>query len=91
MEKGWPLKMLMANRKWHAGHDVVAQTPHGRGFNTSLGYFKYASFTLCVKPTSHVFFDTLAAEPVTTTHRKTQKMAAARLQIYGTRTDLVSA
>eukprot|EP00039_Didymoeca_costata_P025840 m.14383 g.14383 ORF g.14383 m.14383 type:complete len:493 (+) comp5075_c0_seq1:1-1479(+) len=28
--------------KWHAGHDIVFQTPHGRGFNTSLGYFNGA-------------------------------------------------
>lgn len=26
--------------KWHAGHWVNAETPHGRGFNTSLGYFQ---------------------------------------------------
>jgi len=28
--------------KWHAGHGIVAQTPHGRGFFTSLGYFNGA-------------------------------------------------
>jgi len=26
--------------KWHAGHWIVQQTPKGRGFNTSLGYFQ---------------------------------------------------
>ncbi len=25
--------------KWHAGHNSVVQTPKGRGFDTSLGYF----------------------------------------------------
>ena len=28
--------------KWHAGHATVAQTPKGRGFDTSLGYFNGA-------------------------------------------------
>ena len=28
--------------KWHAGHFVMEQTPKGRGFNTSLGYFNGA-------------------------------------------------
>ena len=28
--------------KWHAGHQSVFQTPKGRGFNTSLGYFNGA-------------------------------------------------
>lgn len=26
--------------KWHAGHYIMEQTPHGRGFDTSLGYFQ---------------------------------------------------
>lgn len=28
--------------KWHAGHFSMAQTPHGRGFATSFGYFNGA-------------------------------------------------
>lgn len=28
--------------KWHAGHQIVAQTPKERGFDTSLGYFNGA-------------------------------------------------
>jgi len=26
--------------KWHLGHRVMAETPHGRGFDTSIGYFQ---------------------------------------------------
>ena len=28
--------------KWHAGHTIVKQLPHGRGFHTSLGYLNGA-------------------------------------------------
>ena len=28
--------------KWHAGHDLLRQTPKGRGFDASLGYFQGA-------------------------------------------------
>jgi arylsulfatase A-like enzyme len=28
--------------KWHAGHEIIKQTPHGRGFQTSLGYMNGA-------------------------------------------------
>ena len=26
--------------KWHAGHYIMEQTPHGRGFGSSLGFFQ---------------------------------------------------
>merc|ERR1711879_666097 len=28
--------------KWHAGHQITAQIPRNRGFDTSLGYFNGA-------------------------------------------------
>ena len=43
----WPLISQLspadpALGRWHAGHFVMEQTPKGRGFNTSLGYFNGA-------------------------------------------------